>query len=232
MASVDGTGYSEAALSGVPSIAPDSRRLAQAHAAGLRPGSRWLRVAAHGLALVLLAPWLTSGLLGQTRALWRAVFVLGTPSWELALTASARALALLGAGVLGAAVVAELAVAIVTRALGPRASARGLRRLGRVGSWRRRYGALHLIGLLLLGVLAMMAVGTGLVAGAARAVDASPRGLELLWSTWWSRALVTCAGLLAVLGALERRLGAHARWRALHQTYEERRRELQENRRR
>lgn len=208
-----------------PSIAPDPRRLAQAHAAGLRPTSRWLRLSAHAVVIVLLAPWAIATVTADLGQCWRGAMDTGAGAG--AVECSLPGLAAVVGALLLAVALAELAVASLTGRAGQLDRARR-GRLGRVGSWREHGGAAHLVLALLVGALLYALLGAGLVAGAARAVDAGTEGLAALWSGWWSRALVVTALALAAAGLAERHLSARARWSALHQTFEERAAQLRE----
>lgn len=181
-----------------PRVPPGPARARLARAAGLRPRSPWLVPSALclGLAAALptlgasLAAVMRAGLAGQVPDLEVRVFETGS----IALVASA--------GLTVAAVAATGGLGWV-----------GPARLGRVGKVAGSPGWLALVVALAL-VLALR----GVMAGAARAVDASPAGLAALWSAWPRRALAAagCAGLVAAVVDLLRAQAAIRR--ALHQT--------------
>ncbi len=97
---------------------------------------------------------------------------------------------------------------------------------------RRRFGAVVLrpwppVALVLgLSVLvATVVVHTGVLAGAARAVDASQKGLSVLWWSWIPRVLWGTGCILIVAGAIELALLRRRRWLVLHQSPREARQE-------
>lgn len=190
-------------------IAPDPRRLARAHRAGLRPSSPWLWPASTclGLGLVL-------HITGEAWfAAWRELWVAGlagmstTAMWSRGVDELVRLLAWSG----GLAVV----FALVTGSLGW-VDDRAAEELG-VGS--RRSGARGVLAFAVPALAAALIVGV--CAGAARAVDASADGLMTLWFAWLRGGLVGAGGLLLVAGLVDRRLARHRLWRALHQTVAE-----------
>lgn len=61
----------------------------------------------------------------------------------------------------------------------------------------------------------------GVCAGAARAVDASPAGLQGLWSAWLRNLLFGTGGLLLAAGLVDQVLARRRLWRALHRTVAE-----------
>lgn len=185
------------------SIAPDPRRLARAHRAGLRPASPLLLPGVLCLALAAELRWGGPALLEAWRRLW-ANGLAGAPM----LDGLGAALACLLAGVAGLVVV----VASVNGGLGwvDPAALRGLE----VGPQRsgRRAGVMVLVPGLALLLLA------GVCAGAARAVDASEAGLLALWWGWLLRLLVAVGVLLVLAGGLDRALARRRLWRALHRS--------------
>ena len=76
---------------------------------------------------------------------------------------------------------------------------------------------------LLVPVLVVLVLA-GVVAGAARAVDASEAALIGLWWAWAQRLLVGVGGLLLLAGVVDRALGRRRLWRALHRNRDELRR--------
>ncbi len=185
------------------SIAPDPRRLARAHRAGLRPASPLLLPGALCLALAAALRWGGPAMLEAWRRLW-ANGLAGAPT----LDGLGGALGCLLAGVAGLVVV----VASVNGGLGwvDPAALRGLE----VGPQRSklRAGVMVLVPGLALLLLA------GVCAGAARAVDASEAGLLALWWGWLLRLLVAVGVLLVLAGGLDRALARRWLWRALHRS--------------
>lgn len=187
------------------SIAPDPRRRARAHRAGLRPASPLLLTGALCLALAGVLRWGGLPLVDAWRRLWGA----GLAGDGLGgLGGLIGALGWLFAGVAGL----VLVVASVNGGLGwvDRGAGRGLA----VGSLRSGLrGALMVVvpglGLLLL---------AGVCAGAARAVDASEAGLLALWWGWLLRLLVGVGGLLVLAGFVDRALARRRLWQALHRS--------------
>lgn len=194
-----------AALADDGSIAPDPRRLARAHRAGLRPSSPWLVPAVLCLGLAAALRWFGSALLQRWQASWAGG---GEP-------------AQLGAVVgewLAAAAALVLLVALLGGGLGW-VDAQAGKGLGVGGQRSAARGALTVIVPALVVVLL-----AGVCAGAARAVDASETGLWALWWVWSQRLLLGVGGLLLVAGLIDRALARHRLWRALHQTADELRR--------
>ncbi|HEY0134585.1 MAG TPA: hypothetical protein VGB85_10905 [Nannocystis sp.] len=186
------------------SIAPDPRRLARAQRAGLRPGSPWLTPAVMCLALAAGLRWGGPAALGRWRAVWMQGTVEGVGAVVVPL-------------MIGAAVVA-VAVAALAGSLGwVDARAREGLAVGELRSAGRGLLAL-LVPVLVVLVLA------GVVAGAARAVDASEAALIGLWWAWAQRLLVGVGGLLLVAGVVDRALGRRRLWLALHRDPDELRR--------
>lgn len=199
-----------AALADDGSIAPDPRRLARAHLAGLRPSSPWLLPGVLCLALAGGLRWLGPELLRGFRA-----------QWELSLAGGELQLAGLGAAVLrgfGAVALVVLVLAAVGGRLGwvDPGAGRGL------GVGSQRSGMRGALGLLVpLVVVVMLA---SVCAGAARAVDASEAGLLALWWAWVQRLLFGVGSLLVLVGVFDRMLARQRLWRSLHQSAEEVRR--------
>src|SRR5690606_24965360 len=79
--------------------------------------------------------------------------------------------------------------------------------------------------LILLALVLSATVSVGLVAGAARSVDASPEALAHVWIAWVRRGLLGLAAAALSVGLIERRISARRLWRALHQTPAQARRE-------
>lgn len=172
-----------------------------AHRAGLRPSSPWLVPSTLCLALAAALPELG----GALRAALRAGLSRGSAE-ELGLQAMSFGtwpIALVGA--------AALAVAALAAAGSLGWVSRG--RLGRVGEIS---GSSVWLG---VAVLAALVVALrGVVAGAARAVDASELGLVSLWSAWLGRVLVAVGGIGLVAAIVDLVRARAAIRRALHQT--------------
>lgn len=191
------------------SIAPDSRRLARAHLAGLRPTSPWLLPGVLCLALAGGLRWLGPELLRGFRAQWE----LGVAGGEVRLVG-------LGAVLRGFGAVAL--VVLVLAAVGGRlgwvdpGAGRGL------GVGSQRSGMRGALGLLVPFVVVVLLASV--CAGAARAVDASEAGLLALWWAWVQRLLFAVGCLLVVVGVFDGMLARQRLWRSLHQSAEEVRR--------
>lgn len=188
------------------SIAPDPRRLARAQRAGLRPGSPWLMPGALCLALAAGLRWYGPAVMETWRAAWSGGLAGGAAIGELVIT------------LMIAAAVVSVLVAVLTGTLGwiDTRAREGLA----VGSLRSEArGALALVVPVLVVVLL-----AGVIAGAARAVDASEAGLSALWWAWSQRLLVGVGGLLLVAGVVDRALGRRRLWRALHRSVDDLRR--------
>jgi hypothetical protein len=199
-----------AALADDGSIAPDPRRLARAHLAGLRPVSPFLLPGVLCLALVGGLRWLGPGLLRDLRA-----------QWELAIAGGGFELAGLMPGVLrgfGAVALVVLGMSALGGRLGwvDPSAGRGL------GVGSQRSGMRGVLALLVPVVVVLMLASV--CAGAARAVDASEAGLLALWWAWVMRLLFGVGCLLVLVGVFDRTLARQRLWRALHQSVEEVRR--------
>jgi hypothetical protein len=188
----------------VSELPPSRKRAHAAWALGLRPRSGHLLLAAFALLLASLleqwpsvARWLSDRLvLAFTRPLTVDVA-------SLAVGSGVVLLGLLGLG--GVAAVSWAPRRRALRALGVAPAAE------RIPAW---------ISLALVSVaLALIVVSSrGLLAGAARSVDASPEALTHAWIAWARRGLLTLAVVTAGIGMIERRLSARRLWRGLHQT--------------
>lgn len=198
-------------------IAPDRRRLQEASRAGIRRSSVWLARGGLCLALGAALPRLGAAL-ARLAALDLAAVdatAIGARLRDaglvlVALLAIAAALRLLAAGVGGG-------LGPVDRTLARRFTAAE----GRRGP--------ALVGLALVLVGLSVALHRGVVAGAARGVDATAAGLEALWTGWGGAALMTAGGLLVAFGVLELLLDERDRRQALRLSREELR-ELQRER--
>jgi hypothetical protein len=178
------------------SIAPDPRRLARAQRAGLRPGSPWLTPAMLCLGLAAGLRWGGPAVLERWRTMWSPGSLDGVGALVVTL-------------MIGAAVI-SVGVAALAGSLGwVDARAREGLAVGELRSAGR--GALALV----VPVLVVLVLA-GVVAGAARAVDASEAGLTGLWWAWAQRLLVAVGGLLLVAGVVDRALGRRRLWQALH----------------
>lgn len=187
-------------------IAPDPRRLARAHRAGLRPTSPWLLKGALCLALAAGLRWSGSAVWGAWQGAWAGGLAPRAVGAELVAFGWALVRALGGVA----------ALVVVAMWLGGRLgwvdrdAGRGLG-VGSQRSWLR--GALALV----VPVLAA-AVVSGVCAGAARSVDASEAGLLALWWAWLLRVLLGVGSLLVVAGLIDRGLARRRLWLALHRS--------------
>lgn len=172
-----------------------------AHRAGLRPSSPWLVPSSLCLALAAALPELGGALREALRSgLTRGgagelgAWAMSFETWPIALVGAV--------GLAVAALAAAGAVGWVSR-----------ERLGRVGEIS---GPSVWLG---VAVLAALVVALrGVVAGAARAVDASELGLVALWSAWLGRVLVAVGGIGLVAAIVDLVRARAAIRRALHQT--------------
>ncbi len=205
-------------MSGSRTIAPDRRRLREASRAGVRARSRWL---GRGLLCLALA-FLLENYGPQALSTLREQLAGDDPEQLLRGAAVSLGSALLA--LLGLAALASLAAAGLSRDLGPVDHARRARL--RIGAGDRPSPTLAWLSLILLGLT--LAIHRGVLAGASRAVDASPEALATLWYAWGVEVL-TIGGVVLVLGgALELYLDERARRRTLYRSHDELREELRE----
>lgn len=190
-------------VSGSRTIAPDRRRLREADRAGMRRRPRWLTRGLVTLALAALLEPTTARLLGalagghELDALWSDV----APLWITLLVAAAAA-------VIGAAALSGTFGGVEPHRL---------ERLGAVDEHRTP-------GLWIVAAIAAAAiflVDRGVLAGAARAVDASATGLLTLWLGWLGRLLRLGGGILVAAGFAELILDEIGRRRALYRSLSE-----------
>ncbi|HFE45268.1 MAG TPA: hypothetical protein ENJ18_07200 [Nannocystis exedens] len=208
----------QAAVSSARTIAPDRRRLQQATRAGLRSRSRWL---GRGLLCLVLA-LLLQGF--RTRGLtWLSNTLHRNDPLQLFGQASAG-LGLVLLTLLGTAALCLLTTAALTGNLRP-IEAGDLRKLK---AGRRREPALAWLGLILLAI--SLGVHRGVLAGASRAVDATPTSLPVLWTIWAIDVLTISGALLLIGGLVELLLDERLRRQALHRSPHELREELRERR--
>jgi Flp pilus assembly protein TadB len=177
-------------LSDPRTIAPDARRLREAHRAGLRRASVWLGrgLGCFGLlAAMELAP----------AALRRAQEGLRWPEGgDLGVLVGA-ALGWCGL-VLGGFLAAALVAALAIGALGPVD-----RRLREKIGVEVPEGGLVFSGLAAALAAALLYGLRGALAGAARGVDAAPQALAALWSGWLVRGLWAVGAMLIAAATLE-----------------------------
>jgi len=185
-------------LAGSKTIAPDARRLRDAHRAGMRRASVWL---GRGLCcLVLLAALeLAPAAIRQAQG--------GDP------VAMVRAALGWWGLVLGGFLAAALAAALAVGSLGP--VDRRMREKIRAGAAE---GGLVFSGLAVALAAALLYGLRGALAGAARGVDAGPQALSGLWSGWLSRGLGVVGAMLIAAGVLEALAAEAQRRRALHRS--------------
>jgi len=185
-------------------LAPSSARWSRAWRAGMRPWSAWLWPAvACGLLALALDQWVDSGELwldptpgAVTPAAWL----------ESIATALGTILALAG--------LAAFALSLLTARLGW-ISTSELHRLQPAPTSPAVLVRLLLCAALALGVVLALA---GVLAGSARAVDASETGLAALWLGWASRAFTALAAGLGLAAVIELLLDRRERDRQLWQT--------------
>jgi hypothetical protein len=190
-------------------LPPNQGRLRDARAAGLRPHSGMLGLAAVALLGAGLLAWLGArapAWLG--RSLERA-FLGAEP---IAASPDATLSTMLLLGLLGSC--AAVTVILSSRRPSPR-SLGVPPTLGEIPIW------LTLVSC----IAALVLLGAWLrpvVAAAARGVDvAGVSGAWLLWSTWLGRGLLGLAVVAALLGVIERLISARLLWQGLHLTREQ-----------
>ncbi len=185
-------------------IAPGPGRLRRAWVAGLRPRASWLPVAA--------AAGLLAVALQDLAARPSAVFDVRPLTTDSSTWLTTVAGAVVALWIVAAAVV--MAVAVLTRQLGG-ISTRERAQLGlepaRPVAWPRVLLSLA------LGLGLTMAM-VGVLAGAARSVDASQAGLIALWLGWAVQAATAIAVGLGTAGLIELLLDRHDRHGRLFQT--------------
>ncbi len=202
------------------SIVPSPARLREGWRAGLRARSQWIRT---GLCLLCLAA-LSSGARGGPSAdlveLWREALVRGTLEGsvlEHTLLAATRT-ALLVCALITLAIVGG---GLLTGQLGTRDP----RILARLAPAKLRTPLLAFVGLMLLGLCVVGSELSRVVAGAARATDASAEGLGALFSTWVVHVLVVVGVTTLGLGLAElfvaRRHRNRSLWRSVAQARED-----------
>lgn len=207
-------------MAGDRSITPSPARVRQAWRAGLRVRSYWMRT---GLCLLATAAVIASRALQPSQelaALWRAALVQGSlPAGVLEATVFAAA----QIGLLSWAVVVLVGVAYALAAgqLGPRdRSALARLRPARIGAPLATFAGLTMVGLVMLGVQLHE-----VLAGSARAADASHHGVQGLFVAWLQRGLVAAGLVSMVLGIaesmLERRRRDLSLWRSVGQARED-----------
>ncbi|MFO7566529.1 MAG: hypothetical protein R6X02_28055 [Enhygromyxa sp.] len=186
-------------------LPPSRKRARAARALGLRPRSGLMVLAGLGLGLagllelgpLVAARWLSARLeLGFTRGP-----ELDLP--ELAAGSGAALLALLGIGLIAAV------------SLGPRRRAR--RALG-VDPQAEQLPAGIIVALTLVALGLSVGLSLGVLAGAARSVEASPESLAHAWLGWLGRGLLGLALAAGSVGVIERLVSARRLWQGLHQT--------------
>ncbi len=211
---------SESVSVGDRTVVPSASRRARAWRGGLRSRSRWLDTAAVTFAVSVTLWFLPRFGVGAARGAIESALVDGEQWPHVALECSVVALGVVAAFV-ATTVVARVVVAIATGTLGAVDRDAG-----------RRLGAApirpSLIGLTLLGLVAMVLFASGLeslIAASSRAADASAGGIELLWSAWASKVALLASVVLGLVGVLELGLARTATVRALFQTVDDARRD-------
>jgi hypothetical protein len=185
-------------------LPPNQGRLRDARAAGLRPRSSMLSLAAVALLGTGLLAWLGARTPGWLAASLERAFVGVEPPTPDATLCTMLLLGLLGSCAL---------VAVI--AAGRRPSPRSLGvspTLGEIPPWLTL--ASCIVAIVLLGAWLRP-----VIAAAARGVDvAGVAGAWLLWSTWLGRGLLGLAVVATVLGVIERLISARSLWQGLHLT--------------
>lgn len=208
-------------MPGDRTIMPSAARLRRGWRAGLRSQSRWLDVAA-GLAavgLVLRAmPWSMAVGWGSR---WQAAMVqperMGSLLLEAAWAAAAIGLALCLAFGLARVLSAAFAGRVGAVERGSLAPLRA----GPAAS-----GAASLALLSLIALVGMALAVRGVMAGAARSVDATAGGTWQLWTLWPQRAWVAALIVLCIVGWVELALSRRRLVASLAQTQEQARDDL------
>ena len=181
-------------MPGDRTVSATPARLRRGWRAGLRGQSRWLDTAA-GLAAVGLVvgaiPWSMASGFG---ARWQAA--LANPAHASGLL---RESAVAGLGLAAALAAAFLLGRILSALLAGRLGLvdRGL--MERIGAHRSTQGTLAVAALAVIGTSIVLVTLRGVLAGAARSVDATAAGTWTLWTTWphrtWTALLITLAAL-------------------------------------
>lgn len=203
-------------MPGDRTIMPSAARVRRGWRAGLRAQSRWLDTAA-GLAAVGLVlgaiPWSMASGWG-TR--WQAAMVQPELVGPLLLEAGWGAAAIVLALCLGFGSARVLSAALAGRAGPVERALRTPLRAAPVGS-----GAISLALLSLMALLGLGLAVRGVVAGAARSVDASTGGVLQLWTSWPQRAWASALVVLGIVGWVELVLSRRRIAAALAQTREQ-----------
>jgi hypothetical protein len=185
-------------------VPPNQGRLRDARAAGLRPFSSMLGLAAVALIGAGLLTWLGARAPGWMGMSLERAFVGADPAGPDATRCTVLLLGLLGS-------CAAIAVTLAGRRPSPR-SLGVSPTLGEIPPWSTLVSCI--VALVLLG-----AVLRPVVAAAARGVDvADVSGAWRLWSSWLGRGLLSLAAVAALLGVIERLVSARVLWQGLHLT--------------
>lgn len=199
-------------------LPPSARRRRRAWKAGLRPRSPWLGRGVFVLGIMVVLESCSSSALLEPE-FWRERLQgdLDTESLANLLgamtsTISSTLLSLIAVS-LGAVVLTTLLVS----GLGPIDGSERAR-LGSVGRTRPGVGALVMGCILTAGLLWAF---TAALPASARAVDASPAGLQLFWWSWLTRSLMGTGIILLAFGVIDAIVSRRRYERALYQTVEE-----------
>ncbi len=185
-------------MAGDRSILPSPARVRRGWRAGLRARSRWLDTAAAVCALALVVSSLP----------WSSVARWG-PRWRQAIVDPSSVYPIIGAtgrAALAVALVIALAVALgrtLAALVTGRVGATSRRDLEQLDIGRVRWGWGLMSAAAAIGIVVLVGVLRGVVAGAARGADASARGLSELWSVWPSQLAVVSSVVLTGLGLFE-----------------------------
>lgn len=212
----------EDTMAGDRTLAPSRARLALAHAAGLRGSSRWLALGLASLfGAALVGSWRADvGTLGES---WKTALMQPETLGDALSSWSAVALRS-GVALLAASVGLSIVLTVVSGAWGsidPRARAR-------LGLGRTTGGGLPRAALVLALVFLLGFVSLGVIAGSARAIDATPSSLAMFWRVWTVRLLVWVGAGCVVAGLVDLVVQGRVRWLALHQSVQEARDEARE----
>jgi hypothetical protein len=185
-------------------VPPNQGRLRDARAAGLRPRSSMLGLAAVALLGTGLLGWLGARAPAWLAASLQRAFVGAEPTAPDATLCTMLLLGLLGSCA---------AIAVIVAGRRPSPHSLGVSpTLGEIPAWL----------MLVSCVAALVLLGAWLrpvVAAAARGVDvAGVSGAWLLWSAWLGRGLLSLAVVAALLGVIERLISARLLWQGLHLT--------------
>lgn len=186
------------------SLPPSPARVRRAWRAGLRPRSRW--------------PWLAAA--GGLVAVAIDAWPVATGGWSGPVPGAVEPSAWLGTAAAG------LGAVLLAAGLGRVGLGAALRQLGWISAAERRRlharpaapSMLARLGLASAAALGLGLALAGVLAGAARSVDASEAGLRALWLGWAVEVVVALAVVAGLVGAAELLIDRHERGWRLRQT--------------